>query len=123
MIDPSKKYVGYHPVGSRVQLSTGRPIGGTSRYGSKETDEGVGTTESLIYRRGMDVDERKDMEKRMAEVDVDMAEKYGLVEDELDEDVVEKKKGGGSGMEVDDEKKAGTSSSDDSDAELEKDAF
>mmetsp|Transcript_20266 Transcript_20266/g.33345 ORF Transcript_20266/g.33345 Transcript_20266/m.33345 type:complete len:684 (+) Transcript_20266:40-2091(+) len=123
MIDPSKKYVGYHPVGSRVQLSTGRPIGGTSRYGSKETDEGVGTTESLIYRRGMDVDERKDMEKRMAEVDVDMAEKYGLVEDELDEDVGEKKKGGGSGMEVDGEKKAGTSSSDDSDAELEKDAF
>eukprot|EP00986_Skeletonema_menzelii_P007731 scaffold3062_cov107-Skeletonema_menzelii.AAC.2 len=63
------------------------------------------------------------MEKRMAEVDVDMAEKYGLVGDELDEDVVEKKKGGGSGMEVDDEKKAGTSSSDDSDAEMEKDAF
>eukprot|EP00986_Skeletonema_menzelii_P003330 scaffold1003_cov79-Skeletonema_menzelii.AAC.2 len=27
------------------------------------------------------------MEKRMAEVDVDMAEKYGLVGDELDEDV------------------------------------
>ena len=51
----------------------------------------------------------------MAEVDVDMAEKYGLVEDDLD-DVVGKK--GGSGMEMD-EKKA----SSDSDAELEKDAF
>jgi len=119
MVDPSKKYVGYHPVGSRVQLSTGRPIvqagGGTSRYGSKQKDEVVVTNESLIYRRGMDVNERKDMEKRMAEVDVDMAEKYGLVEDDLD-DVVGKK--GGSGMEMD-EKKA----SSDSDAELEKDAF
>lgn len=124
MVDPSKKYVGYHPVGSRVQLSTGRPIvqaggsGGTSRYGSGEV---VVTNESLVYRRGMDVDERKDMEKRMAEVDVDMAEKYGLVEeDDLDnnddDDVVEKKKGGSSGMEMDDEKKAGSSSDDSDDA-------
>jgi hypothetical protein len=121
-VDPSKNYVGYHPVGSRVQLSTGRPIGGTSRYGSKQTDEGaLGTNESLIYRRGMDVDERQDMEKRMAEVDVDMAEKYGLVEDDLDDDGEKKKEGGESGMKVDDEKKAGSSS--DSDAEMEKDAF
>jgi len=120
MVDPSKKYVGYHPVGSRVQLSTGRPIvqdGGASRYDSKQAqaeDEVVVTNESLIYRRGMNVDERKDMEKRMAEVDVDMAEKYGLVEEDdlVNDDVVEKK--GVSGMEMDDKK--GDFSSDDSDA-------
>ena len=129
MVDPSKKYVGYHPVGSRVQLSTGRPIdqaagnGSTSssrRHGPKKTDDDdddevvVVTNESIIYRRGMEVDERKEMEKRMAEVDVDMAEKYGLVveEDGLEEGVVEKKRKG-SGME---EKKA--SSDSDSDAEL-----
>ena len=81
-VDPSKSYVGYHPVGSRVQLSTGRPIvqsGG--RFGSK-ADEVSTATESLIYRRRMEVGERQDMEKKMAEIDMDMAEKYGLVADE-----------------------------------------
>ena len=118
MVDPSKKYVGYHPVGSRVQLSTGRPIvqAGTS-HGAR-TDE-VATHESIIFRRGMEVDERKDMEKRMAEVDLDMAEKYGLVEveDDLEGGGGDKKEGSG----VVDRKKG--SNSDGSDAELEKDAF
>jgi hypothetical protein len=126
IVDPSKKYVGYHPVGSRVQLSMGRPIvqaGGsiTTPRGARTTptDE-LATNESIIFRRIMEVDERKDMEKRMAEVDVDMAEKYGLVEDED----LEEENGGG-------EKKEGSGSeakktSSDSDAEMEEekgDAF
>lgn len=121
MIDPSKKYVGYHPVGSRVQLSTGRPIvQATSKNKMENNDAAVVTNESIIYRRAMEVDERQDMEKRMAEVDVDMADKYGLV---VEDDDVEKKGGGGGGGIGGVEKKGGAASSDDSDAELEKDAF
>ena len=129
MVDPSKKYVGYHPVGSRVQLSTGRPIiqaGGnnnkTQRHGGGGggggENEKVVTNESIIFRRAIEVDERKEMEKRMAEVDVDMAEKYGLVEDnELLEGGGGKKEGGGDGLE-------GKNNVDDgNDEEMEKDAF
>ena len=126
MVDPSKKYVGYHPVGSRVQLSTGRPIiqaGGnnnkTQRHGGGGgEDEKLVTNESIIFRRAIEVDERKEMEKRMAEVDVDMAEKYGLVEDnELLEGGGGDKKEGGDGLE-------GKNNVDDGDdAEMEKDAF
>jgi RNA polymerase II-associated factor 1 len=121
MIDPSKKYVGYHPVGSRVQLSTGRPIvlaaaAGGSKH-NMDNDATVVTNESIIYRRAMEIDEKKEVEKRMAEVDVDMAEKYGLV---VEDDLQGEKKGGESGG-VEKGKKAAASS--DSDAELEKDAF
>jgi hypothetical protein len=121
MVDPSKKYVGYHPVGSRVQLSTGRPIiqaGGNNNKTQRHEDEKVVTNESIIFRRAIEVDERKEMEKRMAEVDVDMAEKYGLVEDnELVEGGGGDKKEGGDGLE-------GKNNVDDGDdAEMEKDAF
>ena len=124
MVDPSKKYVGYHPVGSRVQLSTGRPIiqaGGnnnkTQRHGGGGEDEKVVTNESIIFRRAIEVDERKEMEKRMAEVDVDMAEKYGLVEDDHLVEGGGDKKEGGDGL-------VGKNNVDDGDdAEMEKDAF
>jgi RNA polymerase II-associated factor 1 len=84
VVDPNKNYVGYHPVGSRVQLSTGRPVvlAGTSRGGN---DSGIATDKSVILRRVMESEEKKDVEKRMAEVDIDLAEKYGLV-DEGEED-------------------------------------
>jgi hypothetical protein len=82
IVDPAKKYVGYHPVGSRVQLSTGRPVvlAGTSG-GNAET----ATDKSRILRRVMEKDEKTEVEKRMAEVDIDLAEKYGLV-DKLEEE-------------------------------------
>lgn len=89
-VDPTKKYVGYHPVGSRVQLSTGRPVVLTgsklARNNNSNTASNaeIATDKSLILRRAMELEEKKDMEKRMAEVDVDMAEKYGLIEDEFE---------------------------------------
>ena len=84
IVDPSKNYVGYHPIGSRVQLSTGRPVvlPGGSKGG---LDSEIPTDKSVIARRTMESDETKDIEKRMAEVDVDLAEKHGLVEEEDDD--------------------------------------
>ena len=85
VVDPNRNYVGYHPVGSRVQLSTGRPVvlAGTSQGGN---DTEIATDKSLILRREMESEEKKDIEKRMAEIDVDLAEKYGMVEEEDDAD-------------------------------------
>eukprot|EP00571_Detonula_confervacea_P006795 CAMPEP_0172315734 /NCGR_PEP_ID=MMETSP1058-20130122/26109_1 /TAXON_ID=83371 /ORGANISM="Detonula confervacea, Strain CCMP 353" /LENGTH=613 /DNA_ID=CAMNT_0013029885 /DNA_START=27 /DNA_END=1868 /DNA_ORIENTATION=+ len=92
MVDSSKKYVGYHCVGSRVQLSTGRPIVASGTHYGANTAE-MATDTSYILHRSMEADEKKNLEIRMAEVDVDLAEKYGLVdangleEDENDENV------------------------------------
>lgn len=78
-VDSSKTYVGYHCVGSRVQLSTGRPIvvSGTP-YGANTAE--IATNKSYILHKSMEVVEKKNLEIRMAEVDVDLAEKYGLVD-------------------------------------------
>jgi hypothetical protein len=42
----------------------------------------IATDKSYVMRRAMEGEEKKETERRMAEVDVDLAEKYGLVEDE-----------------------------------------
>lgn len=78
MIDPSKNYAGYHPVGSRVQLSTGRPINLSN--GNTSSGAEISTDRSIVSRRALEEDEKRDVEKRMAEVDVDLAEKYGMAE-------------------------------------------
>jgi hypothetical protein len=109
-------------------LSTGRPIiqaGGnnnkTQRHGGGGgEDEKVVTNESIIFRRAIEVDERKEMEKRMAEVDVDMAEKYGLVEDN---ELVELEGGGGDKKEGGDGLEGKNNVDEGDDAEMEKDAF
>ncbi|KAL7529790.1 hypothetical protein ACHAXR_003155 [Thalassiosira sp. AJA248-18] len=79
MVDPSKKYAGYHCVGSRVQLSTGRPIVVSGTLNRAITSE-LATDECIILHRSIEEEEKKSVEMRKAEVDVDLAEKYGLVE-------------------------------------------
>lgn len=79
-VDPARGRVGYRPVGSRVQLSTGRPIvvrGVGRSLGDKTTE--VATDESFIRRRAMTEEERREVDTKTAEVDLDLAEKYGLV--------------------------------------------
>jgi RNA polymerase II-associated factor 1 len=61
-------YVGYHPIRSRVQLSMGRPV--------VASDGGGGGSD--VRRRDLDDEERRALEVRTAEVDVDLAEKHGL---------------------------------------------
>eukprot|EP00579_Thalassiosira_antarctica_P008264 CAMPEP_0201880896 /NCGR_PEP_ID=MMETSP0902-20130614/11371_1 /ASSEMBLY_ACC=CAM_ASM_000551 /TAXON_ID=420261 /ORGANISM="Thalassiosira antarctica, Strain CCMP982" /LENGTH=610 /DNA_ID=CAMNT_0048408997 /DNA_START=50 /DNA_END=1882 /DNA_ORIENTATION=+ len=80
IIDPSKKYAGYHNVGSRVQLSTGRPIvvSGTPR--GANTAE-MATDKSYVLHMTMKEEEKKNLEMKMAEVDMDLAEKYGMMEE------------------------------------------
>ena len=74
-IDPKCDYVGYHPIGSRVQLSMGRPPSaivaqGGSGYSNLENGR-------IIVRRDIDEDESKAFEIRTAEVDIELAEKHG----------------------------------------------
>jgi RNA polymerase II-associated factor 1 len=57
----------YHPIPSRVQLSTGRP--------AKRNMAG-----SIIAKRALDEQDMKELEGRVAEIDADLAEKYGLYE-------------------------------------------
>lgn len=83
-IDPSRNYAGYHFVGSRVQLSTGRPIVLTgASMGAKNTAE-METDMSYVMHKSMGGEEKKDLEMKMAEVDVDLADKYGMVDDDDD---------------------------------------
>ncbi|KAL7521019.1 hypothetical protein ACHAWX_005714 [Stephanocyclus meneghinianus] len=84
VVDPNKPYVGYHPVGSRVQLSTGRPVVLSGLQSSSENKSEIDTDKSIITRREMEREEREDIEKKAAEVDVDLAEKYGLVEGDVE---------------------------------------
>lgn len=88
-VDPTKRYVGYHPVGSRIQLSTGRPVvlagsggGGGGNVGNKDSE--IATDKTYIERRDMESEEKQDVEKRSAEVDIDLAKKYGMVDDDED---------------------------------------
>ena len=82
VFDPSKDSIGYHCIGSRVHLSTGRPA----------TE--MATDKSYISRRGLEAEEKKNLEMRTAEVDVDLEEKYGLgqEDDELEEEETNEKK-------------------------------
>ena len=105
VVDPNRNYVGYHPVGSRVQLSTGRPVvlPGTSQGGN---DTEIATDKTHILRRAMESDEKKDIEKRMAEIDVDMAEKHGMLkEDDAAGENLKRRSSGGneSGAKEDDD--------------------
>ena len=68
-IDPSPGnggYVGYHPISSRVQLSMGMPAVDVANA-------------NYMTCRKLDEEERRAWEVRAAELDVDLAEKHGLV--------------------------------------------
>jgi hypothetical protein len=67
VIDEEKGIATYHPISSRVQLSTGRP---SDEIGSRK-----------ITKRPLDDYEIIEMEERLAEVDADMADKYKKDED------------------------------------------
>lgn len=70
----SSSYAGYHSIGSRVQLSLGRPVmaGG---MGDKSSNI---TATSKVSHRNMKEVEKKELEMKMTLVDADLAEKYGL---------------------------------------------
>jgi RNA polymerase II-associated factor 1 len=98
-IDPKCNYVGYHPIGSRVQLSMGRPPSamidqGSRRQGGGGRGRGTSNLENgcIIVRRDIDEDERKAFEIRTAEVDIELAEKHGRMDD--DDDDQESEEGG-----------------------------
>ncbi len=70
LVDEEKGTATYHPISSRVQLSTGRPSEATS---SRQ-----------ISKRALDNDEIVSMEEKLAGVDADLADKYKLDEDDED---------------------------------------
>jgi len=71
VIDEEKQMVRYHPVSSRVQLSTGRP----SR-----------PDKSIIEKRTLSESDVQDIEMRVAEVDKDLEDKYAVDGNSGDED-------------------------------------
>lgn len=75
--DDRNSYAGYHVIGSRVQLSLGRPVivGGGGGMGTNTTTT---TTTSKVLRRNLKEGEKTELEMKMTLVDVDLAEKYGL---------------------------------------------
>jgi hypothetical protein len=76
-LSSSSSYAGYHSIGSRVQLSLGRPVmaGG---MGGKSSNITATTTTSKVSHRNMKEIEKKELEMKMTLVDADFAEKYGL---------------------------------------------
>ncbi|EJK72927.1 hypothetical protein THAOC_05493, partial [Thalassiosira oceanica] len=71
-VRPGRPYAAYRPVGSRIHLSTGRPV----------PDEAPGRPGRCdVSRREAGRDESDEFERRAAEVDADLAEKHGLVRD------------------------------------------
>lgn len=71
-VDEQNGIASYHPVSSRVQLSSGRPAIGPS-------------SARVISKIELDENEIVEMEKRLAEIDADMAQKYGI--DEKDDEI------------------------------------
>lgn len=67
-VDEEKKVARYHPVSSRVQLSTGRPA--FQEIGSRS-----------ILKRKLEDAEEEELEKSLAEVDADMAKKHQIEEE------------------------------------------
>lgn len=65
MLDEEKMVASYHPVSSRVQLSTGRPAHSQS-------------TSRSISKREMTEEEVAALEKNLAEIDADMAQKHDM---------------------------------------------
>ena len=64
-MDPKKKVATYHVLSNRIQLASGRPADRKR-------------TKRIIQKRPLEEKERVEMEKRVAEVDMDLAKKYGL---------------------------------------------
>lgn len=62
-VDPDKKVATYLPISSRVQLSTGRPI--------KKKNYKMS-----IKRRAVNEEDREEMDERVAEVDLDVEERF-----------------------------------------------
>lgn len=85
--DTKKSYAGYHSIGSRVQLSLGRPVvvvgganggGGNGGGGGGAIGKGAAITTQKVSHRNLNERETKELEMKMTLVDVDLAEKYGL---------------------------------------------
>ena len=63
VVDEGKGIASYHPISSRIQLSTGRP-----------SDE---TGSRRVRKRALNEEEKVTIEEQLAEVDADLAEKHG----------------------------------------------
>eukprot|EP00559_Dactyliosolen_fragilissimus_P008343 CAMPEP_0184861412 /NCGR_PEP_ID=MMETSP0580-20130426/6101_1 /TAXON_ID=1118495 /ORGANISM="Dactyliosolen fragilissimus" /LENGTH=752 /DNA_ID=CAMNT_0027358899 /DNA_START=38 /DNA_END=2296 /DNA_ORIENTATION=+ len=74
MIDHEHKVVLYHPITSRVMLGGGRPAKGWRKV-----------EQTRMERRAMGEADVKDMEKQRALVDLDLAKKYNMLEEEGDD--------------------------------------
>ena len=72
VVDEEKGIASYHPITSRIQLSSGRP-----------SDE---TGSRRVTKRALTDEEKADIEEQLAQVDADLAEKYGTNE-QMDEDI------------------------------------
>lgn len=72
IVDESSGTASYHPIASRVQLSSGRPTDSTFLA-------------RIISKIEADDAEVSEIERRMGDIDADMAQKYGLDNDDIEE--------------------------------------
>jgi len=104
-VDSTQKVVTYHPITSRVHLSTGRPVSKKKRK-----------IQHLVTKRALNAHDVADMELRMAEVDQDCANKLPNDENDLQPKVRTKQEDSQTQQEVQENGFFGDdSSSDDSD--------
>lgn len=101
IVDEDNKTATYHPITSRVQLSAGRPAASN-------------IVPRFIKKRKLEDYEIEVMEKSMADVDADLAKKYGI-EDEDKMDQLNGNENGGNAVKRSNPFDAGSDSSDDSD--------
>lgn len=100
-VDAATTTARYLPISSRVALSTSRPV----------RNPGV----RIIKRRPLTEQEQTEVEERMAEVDVEMAEKHGVEKEDRGKSFI-----GGDGLNVDEppaKKRAVAAKDDDDDGE------
>ena len=76
-VDEEKQVASYHPISSRVQLSTGRP--------ASFNGYGAGAPRKIL-KRELAEEELEAFEKGLADVDFDMAKKYNLGNNDGDDD-------------------------------------
>ena len=69
-VDPKNKVATYHVLSNRIQLVSGRPADRKR-------------TKRFIKKRPLRDEERVEMEKRVAEVDMDLSKKHGLDDDDV----------------------------------------
>ena len=75
MVDPTRKYAGYHSVGSRVQLSTGRPVVLVKAHELSTVASGLASDKSVVLRGSYEEVKEAKLDKKRAETSSDEPEK------------------------------------------------